>query len=139
MDKVFISAMRLVDTDLAEDVESQDPQQVSDQEMRGAKEEVNQALNGIIPQPPMYGNHALRLKTIMETVQQPNIAQRLQERADSQQILKSIVEFYQNQIQQRTENPQIGRTLATAPLQAPGQPKQALATMLTSGANGAAA
>ena len=41
------------------------------------------------------------------------MAKRLQAAPDSVEMLKKRAEFYQNQIQQYQNNPQIGRTLAT--------------------------
>lgn len=124
LNKIFSYLMETIDPDLADAVvdDSQTATARETQDERGA---INAAFNGMESPLPMYGNHQLRLQTIMQDVfqsQNPRMQQRLMQNPDTMEILKKRVEFHQNQIQQYQQNPQIGRALSTqafAPKMAP--------------------
>lgn len=113
----------LLDPDLPDLLLIQDDK-AAEKEKRGAQDDVLKAINGIVPEPPMMGNHKLRLQTIMETVMQPAVQRKVQADPEVKEILKQLIQFHQNQIQQYQNNPQIGRTLALNP----NNPRQALPT-----------
>lgn len=123
MSGIFRMLMGIIEPDFVDQLVTDDTT-ATEKETNGAEDDVNKALNGIIPRPPMFGNHQLRLQTIGQLVSQPNIQQRIARQPDSQAILQQLITFHQNQIQQFQKNPQIGRTLATKP----GDPTQALPT-----------
>ena len=74
----------------------------------------------------MYANNQLRLQVLMQhTIQSPNpmMAQRLQMLPDTVKILQNRAQFFQNQIQQYTQNPVIGRALQTSTFQPKAAPQ----------------
>jgi len=97
-----------------------DDQAATQKEQADELNAVNQIMSGIEPPLPMYGNHQLRAQTLVQaTFQSPNpfMAQRLQLAKDSAEMLQKRLQFFQNQIQQHTQNPQIGRALSTQTFQ----------------------
>jgi hypothetical protein len=121
---LFRMALEIIEPDAADLGLVQDDQQATQKEIQDELNAIAQAFTGIEPPLPMYGNHQLRLQTLMQTTMQspnPLMAQRLQNAPDTQQILMKRGQFFMNQIQQYTQNPQIGRALSTAAF----QPKQA--------------
>jgi hypothetical protein len=129
--KVFNYAAQVLDPDLA-DALTED--QMSPAAMQREKDNeysaVGQIMSGVEPIKPMMANNQFRLQTIQEIVQQPQVMQKLANDPIAQKLLQNRVEFFQNQIQQFQQNPQIGRALSTqtfAPTQAPvtsNQPPQ---------------
>jgi hypothetical protein len=123
---LFNMAVEAIDPDAADALEqSQVSPEAQAKEEQDELNAIGQAMNGIEPPLPMYANHQLRLQTLMQhTIQSQNplMLQRLQAAPDAQEILKNRAQFFQNQIQQYTQNPVIGRALQTstfAPKQAP--------------------
>ena len=114
---IFNAAANIVDTDLA-DALTQD--QMSPTAMKKEKDDEfnawGQIGGGIVPQKPMMANNNLRLQTIMqEILSQPQVQQRMAQDQVFAKIAQDRIEWFQNQIQQYQNNPQIGRTLATQP------------------------
>jgi hypothetical protein len=115
MSGIFKMAMEIIDPDAADAV-IQNDQVATQREVQDELNAISVIMSGIDMPAPAYGNHQLRLQTLIgATIQSPNpmMKQRLQASPDSQQMLQKRAEFYQNQIQQHQVNPQIGRTLAT--------------------------
>lgn len=125
MDKLMSHLLGIIDPDAADLVE-EDQQAVTEKERNDEKLAATQILAGIEPDFPQFGNHQLRLKTLMETtIQSPNpaVQQIIASRKDIQMLLKKRIKNHQNQIQQYQVNPQIGRSLATKAF-APNQPAE---------------
>lgn len=118
---------QMIDPDLADIGLEQDPQTATDKEKADERNAFSQMMNGMEPDKPILGNHQLRMQTMLEEAQKPNIQQRLMNQQDSMELIKNRLEFFQNQIQQHTQNPQIGRALSTQTF----QPK--MAPQLTTG------
>jgi hypothetical protein len=123
---LFNMAVEAIDPDAADALEqSQVSPEAQAKEQQDELNAIGQAMNGIEPPLPMYANHQLRLQTLMQNTiqsQNPLMMQRLQAAPDAQKILQNRAQFFQNQIQQYTQNPVIGRALQTstfAPKQAP--------------------
>jgi hypothetical protein len=130
---LFKMAIEAIDPDAADQIAND---QISPAAMEKEKADelsaISAAFSGVEWPLPMMGNHELRLQTLMQnTIQSPNpvMMQRLQANPDTQKILENRAKFYQNQIQQMQQNPQIGRALATGAF----QPKMAPALMGGSG------
>ncbi len=116
--KLFHMAANLVDPDMADDLEQdQTSPEAQEREKNDERNAFAQMMNGIEPPKPIMGNHQLRLQTMTEIAQQPNMQQRIMEKKDTLELLKNRAEFFQNQIQQFTQNPQIGRALSTKTFQ----------------------
>jgi len=121
---LFRMAMEIIEPDAADVGLVMPEEQATQKEISDELNAIAQAFTGIEAPLPMYGNHQLRLQTLMQTtLQSPNplMAQRLQNAPDTVEILKKRGQFFMNQIQQYTQNPQIGRALTTAAF----QPRQA--------------
>ena len=122
---LFNMAVEAIDPDAADALEqSQVSPEAQAKEQQDELNAIGQAMNGIEPPLPMYANHQLRLQVLMQNTiqsQNPMMMQRLQMAPDAQEILKNRAQFFQNQIQQYTQNPTIGRALQTSTF----QPKQA--------------
>jgi hypothetical protein len=123
---LFNMAVEAIDPDAAEGLEqSQVSPAAQEKERQEELNAIGQAMSGIEPPLPMYANYQLRLQVLQENTLQsrnPLMMQRLQAAPDTQQILKNRAEFFMNQLQQYTQNPQIGRALQTstfAPKMAP--------------------
>jgi hypothetical protein len=123
---LFNMAVEAIDPDAADALQqSQVSPEAQAKEQQDELNAIGQAMNGIEPPLPMYANHQLRLQVLMQNTiqsQNPMMMQRLQMAPDAQEILKNRAQFFQNQIQQYTQNPTIGRALQTstfAPKQAP--------------------
>lgn len=101
----------------------------TERERNDEQDAITAAMAGVAKPVPAHGNFQLRLQVIQETLQNPQIQQELMQKKVSQEIVKKRIEYFQNQIQQYQVNPQIGRTLATAPM----QPRQPIATTSLSG------
>lgn len=115
MNKLFSRIMGIVDPDAGDLIDEDEPA-VTEREVNDEKQAIAQIMTGLQPVMPMHGNHALRLQTLVaDTFQSPNpfVQQTIAQRQDVQELLKSRIQFFQNQIQQYQKNPQIGRTLAT--------------------------
>lgn len=130
---MFKLALEAVDPDAADAIQAdQMSPDAVEREKRQVREDVSQMMNGIEPPMPMQANHHLQLSTIGELMQQPALMQRLQQNQPAMAMIQNRVKFHQAQIQQFTQNPQIGRALATktfdrkqAPELAYGQPAAA--------------
>lgn len=120
MSALFRMAMEVIEPDAADIGLVMDDQAATQKEQADELNAVNQIMSGIEPPLPMYGNHQLRAQTLVQaTFQSPNpmMAQRLQLMKDSAAMLQKRLEFFQNQIQQYQQNPQIGRALSTQTFQ----------------------
>jgi hypothetical protein len=124
---LFQMAVEAIDPDAADALQqSQVSPEAQAKEQQDELNAIAQAFTGIEPPLPMYANHQLRLQTLMQnTIQSPNpmMAQRLQLMPDTQEILKNRAQFFQNQIQQYTQNPIIGRALQTSTFKSPQAPQ----------------
>lgn len=125
MAKLFPRVLSIADPDI-EDLVEEDQGAVTEREVEAEKNAAAQILVGITPTKPMQANHKLRAQTLIsETIQSPNpvIQQTIAQRKDVQLLIKDRLKFFQSQIQQYQNNPQIGRTLATQPFnpQQPGE------------------
>jgi hypothetical protein len=122
---LFNMAVEAIDPDAADALEqNQVSPEAQQKEQSDELNAIAQAFAGVEAPLPMYANNQLRLQTLMaNTIQSPNpmMAQRLQMLPDTQKILQNRAQFFQNQIQQFTQNPVIGRALQTSTF----QPKQA--------------
>ena len=123
---LFNMAVEAIDPDAAAALEqSQVSPAAQEKERQDELAAISMAMNGIEPPLPMYANYELRLQILQQNTlgsQNPLMGRRLQMAPDTQQILKNRAEFFQNQIQQYTQNPLIGKALQTstfAPKQAP--------------------
>jgi len=131
---LFRMAIEAIDPDAAEAI-AQDQVSPAAQE-KERQDELNaiaQAMSGIEPPLPMMANYQLRLQVLSEATlqsQNPMMSQRLLQAQDSQEILKKRGQFFMNQLQQTTQNPQIGRALSTRTF----QPKMAPELMAPPGA-----
>lgn len=115
MSKLFRVAMEAIDIDLADEV-VEDDQPATEREKTDELMAVNAAMNGLEMPLPQQGNHQLRLQTLMSATlqsQNPEMAKRLQQNPDTIAILQNRIKFFQNQVQQNTQNAQIGRMLST--------------------------
>jgi hypothetical protein len=125
---VFNMAANILDPDLA-DALAED--QISPAAMQKEKNEeyaaIGQIMGGIEPEFPMYANANLRLQTIQEIAMQPQFMQEIGQKPNSQKMLQTRVQNFQNQIQQYQTNPVIGRSLATQSFQ-PNQPASVAST-----------
>ena len=120
MSKVMQLAMEVIEPDFADLGILDDDQQATQREINEEINAISQAFNGIEAPLPMYGNHQLRLQTLLKTTlgsTNPSMGMRLQQNPDTVEILKKRAQFYMNQIQQHTQNPQIGRALSTQTFQ----------------------
>jgi hypothetical protein len=124
---LFNMAVEAIDPDAAEALQqSQVSPEAQQKEQQDELNAIAQAFSGVEPPLPMYANHQLRLQTLMQnTIQSPNpmMAQRLQLLPDTQKILQNRAQFFQNQIQQYTQNPVIGRALQTSTFQSKQAPQ----------------
>lgn len=112
---IFQRIMELIDPDAADLIaQDQSSPEAMDREKRDEKSALAQMMNGIEPDFPQFGNHQLRLQTLQESLQklQPNRLMQLQQNPDAMELIKNRVKQFTDNIQQRTENAQIGRTLA---------------------------
>lgn len=123
---LFRMAIEAIDPDAADAI-AQD--QVSPAAMEKEKQDelnaIAQAMAGIEPPLPMMANNQLRLQVLAQNTLQstnPLMAQRLQGAPDAQEILKKRAQFFMNQLQQNTQNPTIGRALATKTFQPKAAP-----------------
>jgi hypothetical protein len=136
---LFNMAVEAIDPDAAEALEqSQVSPAAQEKERQEELAAIGQAMSGIEPPLPMYANYQLRLQVLQENTLQsrnPLMMQRLQAAPDTQQILKNRAEFFMNQLQQYTQNPQIGRALQTSTF----APKMAPQLTAAPGGGGAAA
>jgi hypothetical protein len=117
--KTLRVAAEAVDYTLADEA-IQDTGPATDKEIQSEKRAVAGIIgSGLADDLPKAGNFQLRAQVLQQTIQeglqtgQQEFAKRLTPVV--QQILKNRAEYYQNQIQQYTQNPQIGRSLITAP------------------------
>ena len=115
---LFNMAVEAIDPDAADALEqSQVSPQAQEQERQDELNAIAQAMSGIEPPLPMYGNYQLRLQVLQQATlgsSNPLMAQRLATAPDSQQILQNRAQFFMRQMQQYTQNPQIGRALQTS-------------------------
>jgi hypothetical protein len=134
---LFRMAIEAIDPDAADQIaDDQVSPAANEKEKQDELNAISAAFNGIEWPLPMQGNHQLRLETLMEnTIQSPNplMQHRLQAAPDTQKILENRAKFFQRQMQQYQQNPDIGRALATSAFQ-PG-----MAPQLTGGSGMAAA
>lgn len=115
MSGLFKLAMENIDPDAADDI-VQDDQTATDKEKQDELGAVGQAMNGIEAPLPQQGNHQLRMQTLLGATLQstnPLMKNRLAQNPDTVAILQNRLKFFQNQIQQMQQNPQIGRMLST--------------------------
>ena len=70
---------------------------------------------GVVAQKPLGASNQFRLSVIQEILSQPQLQARLQEDEQFRKIAEDRIKFFQDQIQQYSSNPQIGRTLAVQP------------------------
>jgi hypothetical protein len=108
-----------VDYTLADEA-IQDTGPATDKEIQDEKRAISRIIgSGLAEDLPQAGNFQLRSQVLQGTIQEglqtggQDFARRLTPVV--QQILKNRAQYYQNQIQQYTQNPQIGRSLITAP------------------------
>lgn len=124
---LFNMAVEAIDPDAADALQqSQVSPEAQEKEQQDERNAIAQAFAGVESPLPMYGNHQLRLQTLMQnTIQSPNpmMMQRLQMLPDTQKILQNREQFFRNQIQQYTQNPVIGRALQTATFQPKAAPQ----------------
>lgn len=117
--KTLRIAAQAVDFTLADEA-LQDEGPVTEKEIQDEKRAISRIIgSGLTDDLPKAGNFQLRSQVLQQTVQegmqngQQEFARRLTPVV--QEILKNRAEYYQNQIQQYTQNPQIGRALITQP------------------------
>lgn len=130
MASLFQAAMQIIDPDLA-DMTVQDTQTATEKEKMDEMNAIALAFTGQEPPFPQFGNHQLRLQTLMQNVFQspnPQMPTRLAQNPDTKAILVNRAKMLQAQIQQHQQNPQIGRMLGQSALQ-PGQAPQAALPM----------
>jgi hypothetical protein len=121
---VFQMAAQIVDPDLADALsENQSSPAAMEKERNDEYSAVSQIIGSHVePVKTMMAMNQLRLQTIQQILTQPQVMQRLSQDEVAQKLIQNRVEFFQNQIQQFEQNPQIGRALSTqtfAPSQAP--------------------
>jgi hypothetical protein len=117
--KTLRIAAEAVDYTLADEA-IQDEGPATEKEIQDEKRAVSRIIgSGLADDLPKAGNFQLRSQVLQQTIQegmqtgQQEFARRLTPVV--QEILKNRAEYYQNQIQQYTQNPQIGRSLITQP------------------------
>jgi len=115
---------QIIDPDLA-DALSQDQASPVAMEKETADEyaAVGQILAGMEARKPANAMNQLRLQTIQQILQDPATMAKLQGDEVAQKRLQNRMEYFQNQIQQFSTNPQIGRTL-THPTFSTAQPSE---------------
>lgn len=120
-DRLLQRAFEFIDPNMSRDV-LQDPQVVTDAETKDELDELSRMLNGI-PSDLRGGNknYQLRLKTLMQAIQQnPEIQQTLQQKPISKKLVEDRVQHFQFMLQQQ-QNAEIGRSLGVKPtLSLPG-------------------
>ena len=114
---LFNMAVEAIDPDAADDLKQNysSPEAV-EREKADELNAANQIANGFEPQFPIYGNHELRLQTLIgATYQNPNpdVMQLLMQRPNSMKILDNRIQMFQNQLVQSQVNPIVGRSLGT--------------------------
>lgn len=97
----------------------QDTGPVTEKEMEDERRAISRIIGSGLAEPlPKAGNFQLRLQTLQTTLQEgsqssPDFQERMTKGVTA--ILENRAKYYQNQIQQYTQNPQIGRSLVTQP------------------------
>ena len=94
-----------------------------EKEKQSVRADLAYMMAGGEPPEPMMANHRLHLQEIGKFLMQPNTQQRLAGLPDSKKLIENRVKFHQRQIQQREQNPQIGRALVTSALKPPQAPE----------------
>lgn len=117
--KTLRIAAQAVDYSLADEA-IQDEGPVTEKEIQDEKRAVSRIIgSGLGEDLPKAGNFQLRSQVLQQTIQEgmQTGQQEFQRRLTPvvRQILQNRAEYYQNQIQQYTQNPQIGRALITQP------------------------
>lgn len=114
---LFDMALEAIDPDAADAVKASEVSPAAmEKEKADELDAVSRAFNGIESPLPMFGNHQLRLQTLLQATlqsQNPAMRARLMANPDTQQILMNRAQFFMNQIQQYQQNPGIGRALQT--------------------------
>jgi hypothetical protein len=126
MSQVADVGLEMLDPSLVDRI-SRPQQEATQQEMKDELGAINSAFNGLEVPPPMHGNHQLRADVLTNATFQsknPRMAKRLADNPDTVEILQQRLQFFQKQIQQYRDNPEIGRTLATSAI----EPQKALPT-----------
>lgn len=111
---------QMIDPDLADIGLEQDSQVATDKEKNDELQAVSGIMNGLDQPFPQLGNFQLRLQALLQSTvqsQNPKMADRLMQNPDSVEMLKNRIKYFENQVQQYTQNPAIGRALATQTFQ----------------------
>jgi hypothetical protein len=104
--------MEIIDPDIADEV-AEDDVQSSERERKDEINALSTMMNGIEPDKPQFANHQLRLQTLQEKLQSPAVQKKAMADPDVFKLIENRMEWHQNQIQQFTQNPGIGRALST--------------------------
>jgi hypothetical protein len=121
---IFNAMAQIIDPDLADALSQDQASPVAMQkEQSDEYNAVGQILAGIEAQKPMNAMNQLRLNTIQQILADPATMQKLQGDQVAQKRLQNRMEYFQNQIQQFSVNPQIGKSL-THPTFTTSQPSQ---------------
>jgi hypothetical protein len=116
---MFKLALEAVDPDAADAIEAdQTSPDAQEKEKRQVRADMSQMLDGIEPDMPMMANHRLHLGEIQQQLQNnPLLLQRFQAQRDSMALLQNRIKFHTLQLQQKEQNPIIGKGLVTKAFQ----------------------
>ncbi len=122
---VFNAMAQIIDPDLADALNADQASPVAmEKEKTDEYNAIGQILAGMEARKPQNAMNQLRLQTIQEIMQDPATMQRVQQDQVAQKRLENRIKFFQNQIQQYQNNPQIGRSLGTQTFGQGPQPAQ---------------
>lgn len=112
MNSAFRVGMEIIDPDIADQV-VEDDQQANEKERKDEINALVAIMQGVEPDKPQFANHQLRLQVLEEKTQNPVIQKKIAQDPGVFELLQNRIEYHQNQIQQFTQNPGIGRALST--------------------------
>ena len=119
---VFNAMAQIIDPDLADALNADQASPVAmEKEKSDEYAAIGQILAGVEARKPQNAMNQLRLQTIQEIMSDPQTMQKVQGDEVAQKRIQNRMDYFQNQIQQYQNNPQIGRSL-TSQTFAPQQP-----------------
>jgi hypothetical protein len=121
---VFNAMAQIADPDLADALNADQASPVAmEKEKTDEYNAMAQIFSGIEARKPQNAMNQLRIQTMQEIIMNPASMQKYQTDEKLRKMVDNRFEYFQNQIQQFQNNPQIGRTL-TSQTFAPQQPSQ---------------
>jgi hypothetical protein len=126
---IFNIAANILDPDMADDLqESMTSPAAIDKEKSDEYNAIAQIKAGIEARKPVPANPQLRLQVISEIMSDPHTADAFMSDPVAKERLKNRIAYFQNQITQFQQNPQIGRALSTSTFNSKQAPQLSLNT-----------